>query len=782
MANDGKWEKVKKPQSQRNPTSSTPKYSKNEDKKSSIPQPKARKPLRENNNANIKNSNHTVLAKQPIFIPKTISDCNQAIGNFKSLNEQINTLKGRTPDRPNVWLNELVKYLVSKCNISEKSLNKDQYLTDNWIELTPSVEDLLSSTFKDDSQYFVKSHVRSALFHETLLNLAEDSCRNKPIAGYKIILQILAKFYSKDCIKSISDRVFFYASQAHAYRTNPNTCLPIIWAIGLPYIYENNLTGQSSLDVFESILMPILEFKPTNKYVVHYLSKILKLHQENPSKSQLFSPNITTKIIELTFTGNFDHNDANKIKDLVASLPISIACFETFLEHLDQKDDSFRNYLLSKLNDLLSSKSGNEICQIWSLNYRSKITESSLLLKYLIENLNNLTPSTKKLLAKTCQQFSKINKNIIQSSSSNDNKKIINNIEHLCEVIIEETGSFGWNFGGKRRAKKNSGQRNYKNEESGGVYELSYLGIFLRLLYYLTLSLFLLVLFTDLYTVGGHWNKTHTRNIILNANPILKKNVPKVELTINKAVKYTKTKVNYGYVEISKFAPEKFQILEENVNVGIGHVKKFTEKELFPRVFVLMEFIDLKATEGYIYLKSNQIDVKIKNQVFDVSDQALTFLREFHSNIHRHAMYITENAKFIFSDINNNGPLYLNQLKTDLAKFFYNFQLTLGKFLLNLKPKIISFYKYVITFCNSNFGNIYSNFHAIYVKSVYPSVKSFLTSANQVFDIFMAEYMPMLVALMQVALEHFLKYWQLLVDQFMILGGNIQELIHGFMN
>lgn len=209
----GEWEKVKGP----NTRSKGSKTSENADKKprkSNIPEStKTRKPLREKNQQQSGGNGSTVKGNKE-QVQKTLEDCSRAIGSAKELQKDIDGFYERNRDRPNIWLNELVKLIVSKCTIQDKFVPKNQYLQDSYIELDKSVEKVLANALKDNPDKYVKPHTRSTLYHETILTMSEDSARNKPTAGYRVILQVLAKHYPDDSQKSISDRLYFNASTA----------------------------------------------------------------------------------------------------------------------------------------------------------------------------------------------------------------------------------------------------------------------------------------------------------------------------------------------------------------------------------------------------------------------------------------------------------------------------------------------------------------------------------------------------------------------------------------
>lgn len=115
----GEWEKVKGP-------TTRSKKSEVSHQKSKIPESTKtnRKPLREKN----VEANHPQQAKsKTAAVQKTLEECARAIGSGKDLQKEIDGLYERNKDRPNVWLNELVKLIVSKCTLQDKFVPKNNY-------------------------------------------------------------------------------------------------------------------------------------------------------------------------------------------------------------------------------------------------------------------------------------------------------------------------------------------------------------------------------------------------------------------------------------------------------------------------------------------------------------------------------------------------------------------------------------------------------------------------------------------------------------------------------
>ena len=284
MAREEPWQKAKEPvrvtrsRASKIPVSKTPNNP-----------PEKRKPLREKNTNNQKNEPEPMLT--------SLDQIPVALGSAKSIQAEIDTLYSRNKDRPQAWLNELTKFFVSKCRIVEKSIPRSEYLKTEIIPIDKSIEKLLVETYKDSADKYIKKYTRSTLYHETTLNMADEACHGSLNTGHKLVLQVLAKNFKDDSIKAISDRINFNASQANAYRSNPATAIPLLWSMGLPFLnHRASLVSSNAIEVFESIMLPLIDNKPLAPLILNFLDGILKEIKSAGIKKAIFSPTTVMKL------------------------------------------------------------------------------------------------------------------------------------------------------------------------------------------------------------------------------------------------------------------------------------------------------------------------------------------------------------------------------------------------------------------------------------------------------------------------------------------------------
>lgn len=791
----GEWEKVKTTTRGTKKQEKPSEIVKNKEynSKSKIPQA-TRKPLREKNT---ENSSHGVKAgssSKSANVQKTLEECSKAIGSAKELKKEIDGLYQRNKDRPNVWLNEMVKLVVGKCTIQDKFVPKGCYLRERYIDLAGDVETVIVNALKDDASRYIKPHTRSTLYHETILSMSEDSSRNKPTVGYRVILQILATSFPTDSQKSISDRLYFNASTAHAYRSNPSTCMPLLWAMGAPFLAQPiSLTTQPAIDIFERAMIPVSENKPLNHYTVHYFSKVCQQAQEISLKKPLFSHTHVAKLIDLTFNANFDQADATKVKDAILNdLIIPAAAFEHLLALLDKsKNQEFRAFVLQVILKLFTSQYGEEACQIWNLNYGGSITESAILLKFLLNEMGTMNKKTKTLLSKTAKQFCKANAKFMENADKPAaNKKAMEWVDDMCKDILN---------GGLKSVDNSKNSKNNKvvSKSSGSkkAEGKTVLGSIFNLVWYCAILYFLIGFMQDLSSVNYQWSKTSSRKFLASAHPLVEKNLPVIEGNLNFASDFIVSRAGLAYNSLRNLAPAQFDVLEDYISVGTTKINDLCQEFIVPNLNTGFDFIDGKLVEAYLWVKSNKYDVKIGGVVEEIS----VFLKTHTSKVTQIVGQFSEKVILAIEQIQKDAPAFFNSLKGNVYGYYSGLQLTVGKFVLKIQPMV-----------SEKFGILQGKsakiFENLDFKASTAAIRTTLLEYFGKFQILVAEYFAYFLVksieiwgvickfsetylgeFMIVAKELFSKvcdlvspYWKLLELQFFQVFDHAMELVNEF--
>jgi hypothetical protein len=734
----GEWEKVTGPTTRKAKKQEKPSEivkNKEYNSKSKIPQA-TRKPLREKNTDN---SSHGVKAggSKVANVQKTLEECSKAIGSGKELQKEVNGLYERNKDRPNVWLNEMVKLVVSKCTIQDKFVPKGCYLKERYIDLAGDVEKVIVNALKDDASRYIKPHTRSTLYHETILSMSEDSARNKPTVGYRVILQILATNFPTDSQKSISDRLYFNASTAHAYRSNPSTCMPLLWAMGAPFLAAPlSLTTQPAIDIFERAMIPVSENKPLNHYTVHYFSKVCQQAKAISMKKPLFSHTHVAKLIDLTFNANFDQADSAKVKDAILNdLIIPAAAFEHLLALLDKsKNPEFRNFVLQVILKLFTSQYGEEACQIWNLNYGGSITESAILLKFLLEEMSGMNKKTKTLLSKTAKQFCKANAKFMENADKPAaNKKAMEWVDDMCKDILNG-GLKSVDTKNSKKVSKTTGGNKSAGKSCGSC-------IF-NLVWYMAILYFLIGFMQDLSSVNYQWSKTSSRNFLASAHPFVNQNLPVIEENLNFASDFIVSRTSLAYNSLHNLAPAQFDVLEDYASLTTTKVNDLCQEFIVPNLNAGFNFIDLKLVETYLWVKSNQYDVKISAVVEEISG----FLKTHTSKVTQVVGQFSEKVVLAIEQVQQDAPGVFNTLKGSVYGYYTGLQLTVGKFVLKVQP-IISEY----------FGIVQEKSAKIFESLDFNAIKTTSLQYFGKFQVAVAEYFAFFIV-------KFIQIWGVIVE------------------
>lgn len=211
--------------------------------------------------------------------------------------------------------------------------------------------------------------------------------------------------------------------------------------------------------------------------------------------------------------------------------------------------------------------------------------------------------------------------------------------------------------------------------------------------------------------------------------------------------------------------------------------------------------------EVYSFVKTEEIDRKIvdffsnfgENVKFGL-DFVVVKLREFYD-------WMTEMIFVGVNDIQQNGPVYYERLLSDISKYFSKFQLTLGQSLRSTKlfirdvyiqyqPIVYSYTKNVsanlknfsstaiisLTDFSKNLSAYFKVFTEFCLKFYYenlvPGFEKVLFSCQKLLN----EYTPLLSESLHRVGQVLAKYWELLIEQFMILFGNVNDVVMGMMN
>ena len=214
-----------------------------------------------------------------------------------------------------------------------------------------------------------------------------------------------------------------------------------------------------------------------------------------------------------------------------------------------------------------------------------------------------------------------------------------------------------------------------------------------------------------------------------------------------------------------------------------------------PNLNTGFDFIDGKLVEAYLWVKSNEYDVKIGGVVEEVS----IFLKTHTSKVTQIVGQFSEKVILAIEQIQKDAPAFFNSLKGNVYGYYSGLQLTVGKFVLKIQPMVSEYFGVV----QEKSAKIFENLD---FKASTAAIQNTLLEYFGKFQVLVAEYFAYFLVksieiwgvicqfsetylgeFMTVAKELFTKvcdlvspYWKLLELQFFQVFDHAMELVNEF--
>eukprot|EP00095_Tigriopus_kingsejongensis_P002337 maker-scaffold868_size86715-snap-gene-0.23 protein:Tk02337 transcript:maker-scaffold868_size86715-snap-gene-0.23-mRNA-1 annotation:"hypothetical protein L798_09076" len=136
---------------------------------------------------------------------------------------------------------------------------------------------------------------RQAGFETLLANLVHDAAKGQFVAGYLIILQLLAEMYPALCIHN-TER---FAELRNSYQNRSPVGTALLWALGQGGKKDLGV----GLKVWTEIMLPLISLKNYSRFVVDYIRDLIKLHKSKivSGKVKLLYTSQYFKILDAIF-------------------------------------------------------------------------------------------------------------------------------------------------------------------------------------------------------------------------------------------------------------------------------------------------------------------------------------------------------------------------------------------------------------------------------------------------------------------------------------------------
>lgn len=194
------------------------------------------------------------------------------------------------PDAPLVWLKTLVGFLNAKIPVEKDdpifSGRPDGYP----LSVVPKSLRVILEKGIDAAG---AEHAR--LFYEFILTaLAMEMTKNVPVVGYKIFVQLLAKYDPKLSINNIVK----LTSMRNSYQNRKPIGLSLLWSFNQSG--RENLTV--GLKVWHEVMAPMLEAKSYSSYIIQILSDLVSWH----SNDNGLQPDLYVNVFDDLYSGKLN--------------------------------------------------------------------------------------------------------------------------------------------------------------------------------------------------------------------------------------------------------------------------------------------------------------------------------------------------------------------------------------------------------------------------------------------------------------------------------------------
>uniref|UniRef100_A0A7G3AYD0 Uncharacterized protein n=1 Tax=Lutzomyia longipalpis TaxID=7200 RepID=A0A7G3AYD0_LUTLO len=231
------------------------------------------------------------------------------------------------------------------------------------------IHDELDAAGASNVQYF---------FDQCLTSLAVDLNKNLPVVGTRIMLQLIALRFPIVCQSNFAKNAVLHNS----YLNQSSIGLSLLWALGQGG-YQDCQVG---INVWQNMMVPVIEMKHYCKYAVEYIFYILQKAPSNTSLKLTLQEYLNLMDTLMQTRNNIPHNIRNLLPEsafMISKLYIESTknvsnIFLTLFKNLST--DSPNVYLFTLVQCL---KTEPNCVKLWELNYKKLHQQHQILLNYI---------------------------------------------------------------------------------------------------------------------------------------------------------------------------------------------------------------------------------------------------------------------------------------------------------------------------------------------------------------------------------------------------------------
>ncbi|MBN3286624.1 T214B protein, partial [Polyodon spathula] len=367
---------------------------------------------------------------------KSLEDAMRAL-NLSALQQQLEKSQSLFPENPSVWVKDLASYLNYKLQAPEIDPTVSKYSYDYPYclaskELKSMCRTLLVKS--GDSQQHLFDHCIYTMLREL------DKQPGEALHGYRFCIQAIMLENPKLATQNLASHLELLRS----HQNKPVKCLTIMWALG-----QAGLTDLTEgLKVWFGIMLPVLGTKPLSLYAIGYLERLLMMHANLTKGFGIMGPKDFFPLLDFTFMPKnaLSPSLQEQLRLLYPRLKVLAfgakpestlhTYFPSFLSRATHNcPDDMRKELLNSLTECLTLDP--QSFSVWRQLYTKHLSQSSLLLKHLLDTWNCQSGKVRKSLPETVQSFKVTNDEMSTSAASSQGVKACNDVCNQLQIKMK---------------------------------------------------------------------------------------------------------------------------------------------------------------------------------------------------------------------------------------------------------------------------------------------------------------------------------------------------------
>ncbi|GAB0096932.1 Transmembrane protein 214 [Sergentomyia squamirostris] len=334
---------------------------------------------KKNQAAKVKVTTSNVKDEKRPLTKKKFKNLEGALKEFSldELKSQLMVLKETFKNSSLVWLKAILSYLneslividVDAVFLCRPVLYPATVLPKDLKEL---IHDELDNAGMSNVQYF---------YDQSLTSLAEDLNKSLPVMGTRILLQLIALRYPVVCQSNFAKNAVLHNS----YLNQSPIGLSLLWALGQGGFCD----VQIGINVWQNMMLPVIEMKHYYQFVVDYLFRILQKPPQNASLKLNLQEYLNLIDTIVKPRNNIPHDyrkllteSAFKISKLYIESTKNVSnIFLTLFKNLSSDSASVYTFTI-----VFCLQVEPHCVKLWELNYKTLKQQHKILLTYLRES------------------------------------------------------------------------------------------------------------------------------------------------------------------------------------------------------------------------------------------------------------------------------------------------------------------------------------------------------------------------------------------------------------